>query len=145
MDGCMALLVHLKAEETGPFPHSAPHSNNDSWRVWICYVVWKRTDRLSCALLPCGLPSFIPPDADFEKITSVLLKSRTGEFDLESILFLKFRGLGKLNSLFPNDIEVFKKNACLFIIFEWVLCYRSTRLRMYWRMHTFGETGPLWE
>lgn len=34
-------------------------------------------------------------DADFEKITAVLLKSRTGEFDLESILFLKFRGLGK--------------------------------------------------
>ncbi|CAN9499328.1 unnamed protein product [Ophioblennius macclurei] len=33
-------------------------------------------------------------DADCEKITSVLLKSRTGEFDLESILFLKLRGLG---------------------------------------------------
>ncbi|XP_071752634.1 leucine-rich repeat-containing protein 61 [Centroberyx gerrardi] len=33
-------------------------------------------------------------DADYEKITAVLLKSRTGEFDLESILFLKFRGLG---------------------------------------------------
>ncbi|XP_046889160.1 leucine-rich repeat-containing protein 61 isoform X3 [Hypomesus transpacificus] len=33
-------------------------------------------------------------DTDFTKITSVLLKSRTGEFDLESILFLKLRGLG---------------------------------------------------
>ncbi|XP_029953061.1 leucine-rich repeat-containing protein 61 [Salarias fasciatus] len=33
-------------------------------------------------------------DADCEKITAVLLKSRTGEFDLESILFLKLRGLG---------------------------------------------------
>ncbi|XP_028306970.1 leucine-rich repeat-containing protein 61 [Gouania willdenowi] len=33
-------------------------------------------------------------DADCEKITSALLKSRTGEFDLESILFLKLRGLG---------------------------------------------------
>ncbi|XP_056137212.1 leucine-rich repeat-containing protein 61 isoform X2 [Lampris incognitus] len=33
-------------------------------------------------------------DADFEKITALLLKSRTGEFDLESILFLKCRGLG---------------------------------------------------
>uniref|UniRef100_A0A3Q3J7A1 Leucine rich repeat containing 61 n=1 Tax=Monopterus albus TaxID=43700 RepID=A0A3Q3J7A1_MONAL len=33
-------------------------------------------------------------DAEFEKITPVLLKSRTGEFDLESILFLKLRGLG---------------------------------------------------
>ncbi|XP_034032345.1 leucine-rich repeat-containing protein 61-like [Thalassophryne amazonica] len=33
-------------------------------------------------------------DADFEKITAVLLKSRTGEFDLESILFLKLKGLG---------------------------------------------------
>ncbi|CAL8373785.1 unnamed protein product [Arctogadus glacialis] len=33
-------------------------------------------------------------EAEFEKITAVLLKSRTGEFDLESILFLKFRGLG---------------------------------------------------
>lgn len=33
-------------------------------------------------------------DADHEKITAVLLKSRTGEFDLESILFLKLRGLG---------------------------------------------------
>ncbi|XP_020347754.1 leucine-rich repeat-containing protein 61 isoform X2 [Oncorhynchus nerka] len=28
------------------------------------------------------------------KVTAVLLKSRTGEFDLESILFLKLRGLG---------------------------------------------------
>ncbi|XP_076741915.1 leucine-rich repeat-containing protein 61 isoform X2 [Maylandia zebra] len=33
-------------------------------------------------------------DADHEKITAVLLKSRTGEFDLESILFLKLRNLG---------------------------------------------------
>ncbi|XP_058501998.1 leucine-rich repeat-containing protein 61 [Solea solea] len=33
-------------------------------------------------------------DADFDKITAALLKSRTGEFDLESILFLKLRGLG---------------------------------------------------
>lgn len=33
-------------------------------------------------------------DADFEKINAALLKSHTGEFDLESILFLKFRGLG---------------------------------------------------
>ncbi|XP_029910389.1 leucine-rich repeat-containing protein 61 [Myripristis murdjan] len=33
-------------------------------------------------------------DADIEKITAVLLKSRTGEFDLESILFLKFRSHG---------------------------------------------------
>ncbi|XP_034060622.1 leucine-rich repeat-containing protein 61 isoform X1 [Gymnodraco acuticeps] len=33
-------------------------------------------------------------DADCEKITPGLLKSRTGEFDLESILFLKLRGLG---------------------------------------------------
>ncbi|KAF6718500.1 Leucine-rich repeat-containing protein 61 [Oryzias melastigma] len=33
-------------------------------------------------------------DADCERITAVLLKSRTGEFDLESILFLKLRGLG---------------------------------------------------
>ncbi|XP_067090182.1 leucine-rich repeat-containing protein 61 isoform X2 [Osmerus mordax] len=33
-------------------------------------------------------------DTDFTKITAVLLKSRTGEFDLESILFLKLRGLG---------------------------------------------------
>lgn len=40
--------------------------------------------------------SLIPSDTDFTKITSVLLKSRTGEFDLESILFLKLRGLGKM-------------------------------------------------
>uniref|UniRef100_A0A3Q4HMQ8 Leucine rich repeat containing 61 n=1 Tax=Neolamprologus brichardi TaxID=32507 RepID=A0A3Q4HMQ8_NEOBR len=33
-------------------------------------------------------------DQDHEKITAVLLKSRTGEFDLESILFLKLRNLG---------------------------------------------------
>ncbi|XP_029008753.1 leucine-rich repeat-containing protein 61 [Betta splendens] len=33
-------------------------------------------------------------DGDYEKVTPVLLKSRTGEFDLESILFLKLRGLG---------------------------------------------------
>lgn len=38
----------------------------------------------------------ILPDADCDKITAVLLKSRTGEFDLESILFLKLRGLGKI-------------------------------------------------
>lgn len=40
------------------------------------------------------------PDADIEKITAVLLKSRTGEFDLESILFLKFRSHGKLKSVY---------------------------------------------
>lgn len=33
-------------------------------------------------------------DVDYEKITPVLLKSRTGEFDLESILFLKLKNLG---------------------------------------------------
>ncbi|XP_061578608.1 leucine-rich repeat-containing protein 61 isoform X1 [Cololabis saira] len=33
-------------------------------------------------------------EADHEKVTAVLLKSRTGEFDLESILFLKLRNLG---------------------------------------------------
>ncbi|XP_026222080.1 leucine-rich repeat-containing protein 61 isoform X2 [Anabas testudineus] len=33
-------------------------------------------------------------DAEFEKITAALLKSRTGEFDLESILFLKLRSHG---------------------------------------------------
>ncbi|XP_075994563.1 leucine-rich repeat-containing protein 61 [Genypterus blacodes] len=33
-------------------------------------------------------------DADVERVTAVLLKSRAGEFDLESILFLKLRGLG---------------------------------------------------
>ncbi|XP_037109944.1 leucine-rich repeat-containing protein 61 isoform X2 [Syngnathus acus] len=33
-------------------------------------------------------------EAEVEKITAVLLKSHSGEFDLESILFLKFRGLG---------------------------------------------------
>ncbi|KAM9375474.1 leucine-rich repeat-containing protein 61 isoform 2-T2 [Pholidichthys leucotaenia] len=37
-------------------------------------------------------------DAEFEKITPVLLKSRTGEFDLESILFLKLRGVEPLRS-----------------------------------------------
>lgn len=34
------------------------------------------------------------PDSDFTKVSAVLLKSRTGEFDLESILFLKLRCLG---------------------------------------------------
>ncbi|XP_023672333.1 leucine-rich repeat-containing protein 61 [Paramormyrops kingsleyae] len=33
-------------------------------------------------------------ETDVAKITPVLLKSRTGEFDLESILFLKLRNLG---------------------------------------------------
>ncbi|KAM3609483.1 uncharacterized protein V6R79_015600 [Siganus canaliculatus] len=33
-------------------------------------------------------------DGESDKITPALLKSRTGEFDLESILFLKLRGLG---------------------------------------------------
>lgn len=39
-------------------------------------------------------------DADVEKITAMLLKSRTGEFDLESILFLKLRGLGEVNIIY---------------------------------------------
>lgn len=34
------------------------------------------------------------PDGDCEKISAALLKSRTGEFDLESILFLKLKSLG---------------------------------------------------
>ncbi|XP_041852226.1 leucine-rich repeat-containing protein 61 isoform X2 [Melanotaenia boesemani] len=38
-------------------------------------------------------------DADCEKVTAVLLKARTGEFDLESILFLKLRGLASLRLL----------------------------------------------
>lgn len=42
-----------------------------------------------------GLVTLVPSDAECEKITAVLLKSRTGEFDLESILFLKLRVLGK--------------------------------------------------
>ncbi|XP_008309950.1 leucine-rich repeat-containing protein 61 [Cynoglossus semilaevis] len=33
-------------------------------------------------------------DAEYEKVTAALLKSRSGEFDLESILFLKLRNLG---------------------------------------------------
>ncbi|XP_029991893.1 leucine-rich repeat-containing protein 61 [Sphaeramia orbicularis] len=33
-------------------------------------------------------------DGEVEKITAVLLKSRSGEFDLESILFLKLRSVG---------------------------------------------------
>ncbi|KAG9352086.1 hypothetical protein JZ751_020499, partial [Albula glossodonta] len=33
-------------------------------------------------------------ETEVAKITAELLKSRTGEFDLESILFLKLRGLG---------------------------------------------------
>ncbi|XP_066557905.1 leucine-rich repeat-containing protein 61 isoform X2 [Amia ocellicauda] len=33
-------------------------------------------------------------ETDFAKITAALLKSKTGEFDLESILYLKLRGLG---------------------------------------------------
>lgn len=48
-----------------------------------------------CFIIPLSLS-----DADCEKITAVLLKSRTGEFDLESILFLKLRGLGKVKLLF---------------------------------------------
>lgn len=47
----------------------------------------------------CSLISLSLPDADCDKVTAVLLKSRTGEFDLESILFLKLRGLGKILSI----------------------------------------------
>lgn len=36
-----------------------------------------------------------PTEPDYTKITTVLLKSRTGEFDVESILFLKLKSLGK--------------------------------------------------
>lgn len=42
-----------------------------------------------------GFTSLSLLDGDCDKITSTLLKSRTGEFDLESIMFLKLRGLGK--------------------------------------------------
>lgn len=47
-------------------------------------------------VLGAGLISRILSAADCDKITAALLKSRTGEFDLESILFLKLRGLGKV-------------------------------------------------
>lgn len=52
------------------------------------------------ALLCWSLVTRILSDADHEKITAVLLKSRTGEFDLESILFLKLRNLGKMEIIY---------------------------------------------
>lgn len=48
------------------------------------------------ALLCSALMFLILSDADCDKISATLLKTRTGEFDLESILFLKLRGLGKI-------------------------------------------------
>lgn len=55
----------------------------------------------------CFIIAVFLPDADCEKVTAVLLKSRTGEFDLESILFLKLRGLGKV-SLFFHYLKLSK-------------------------------------
>ena len=52
-------------------------------------------------------------DAEFEKITAVLLKSRTGEFDLESILFLKFRGLGKTIPIRLTDLCLMCCISCI--------------------------------
>lgn len=62
---------------------------------WLCCIYKDRNVNVICyaAVL---LSLLILSDADCEKITAVLLKSRTGEFDLESILFLKLRGLGKI-------------------------------------------------
>lgn len=50
-----------------------------------------------CVLLPAA-------DAEYEKVTAALLKSRSGEFDLESILFLKLRNLGKIHFLLLNHL-----------------------------------------
>lgn len=54
-------------------------------------------------LCTTAVSCFFLSEGEVEKITAVLLKSHSGEFDLESILFLKFRGLGKvrLTYLFP--------------------------------------------
>lgn len=51
----------------------------------------------------------------------MLLKLRTGEFDLESILFLKLRGLGKANTflLLISAIVV----LCLFRFMLYVFRY----------------------
>lgn len=52
------------------------------------------------------LQSFLFCFAETEcaEITPGLLKSRTGEFDLESILFLKLRSLGKFHSVVVFDV-----------------------------------------
>lgn len=62
--------------------------------LWLCCMLKDRNASVSC--YAAALFLFILSDADYMKITAVLLKSRTGEFDLESILFLKLRGLGKI-------------------------------------------------
>ena len=83
-------------------------------------------------------PAFISlslPDGDCDKVTSALLKSRTGEFDLESILFLKLRGQGK-DSLTCQSFLA----TCGIINDD-----RDTRPWLHRGMHELGKTGPDWE
>ncbi|XP_048825332.1 leucine-rich repeat-containing protein 61 isoform X2 [Brienomyrus brachyistius] len=53
----------------------------------------ERRSRVSMGRLMRMMPD-LSVETDVAKITPVLLKSRTGEFDLESILFLKLRNFG---------------------------------------------------
>ncbi|KAF3854839.1 hypothetical protein F7725_022894 [Dissostichus mawsoni] len=78
--GCMGCLIGPShTEQTQCFRHSALASLTHTSLLCDCVAYVKIEDVVY---------------ADCEKITPVLLKSRTGEFDLESILFLKLRGLG---------------------------------------------------
>lgn len=70
-------------------------------------------------MLCCSRIALILSDADCEKITAVLLKSRTGEFDLESILFLKLRGLGKVKWIF----QYLSLQKCIIISYKsFIVC-----------------------
>lgn len=119
--------------------------------VWAFFFFFFRVDsqiQSECVCVVCikiekwvCCSSFISlslSDADCDKITAALLKSRTGEFDLESILFLKLRGLGKM----------FLTPYCFFYL-KWSLLsfgcmpYRNTRPWMHWRMYEPGTVGPL--
>ena len=88
---------HRKAEETHRFRHSSAHDSQIR-SLWLYCIVKKRRKKKVDALCyyAAVLSLSVLSDADCEKISAALLKSRTGEFDLESILFLKLRGLGKM-------------------------------------------------
>lgn len=92
--------------------------------------------RKSAPLRPAFLPLSLP-DGDCDKVTSALLKSRTGEFDLESILFLKLRGQGKDSLASQSSVA-----ACGIINDT---TRRDTRPWLHRGMHEPGKTGSDWE
>lgn len=136
---------HRKAEETHRFQHSAHDSQIRS--LWLyCIVKIRRRKKKVTALCyyAAVLSLLVLSDADCEKISAALLKSRTGEFDLESILFLKLRGLGKICYRLSFQKCLFYNVLIVFLIVV-SLSHRNSRPWMHRWVYDFGETGPLWK